>query len=199
VAALIGERIVALGALFAIVLVGACSTSRSDTASSAVPESSAFLAQMRPSDLQREFEAVQLVTVSRSDKSFIAEVRLSVRPDRLTLVAQDMLGERLMTIVWTDRGVTEERSPKLPPGLSPAGMLADLVATGANEDAVRRALEGTGSQLIVHPGQRIIVGPSGESMRATLGWRPGEPWTGRLAYRNLRAGYSVDVQSVEQQ
>ena len=39
-----------------------------ETASSAVPAPSAFLGRLRPPDLGREFEAVQLVTVSRDDK-----------------------------------------------------------------------------------------------------------------------------------
>ena len=37
-----------------------------------------------------------------------------------------------------------------------------------------------------------------QTMRATLGWSPGAAWTGRTSYRNVRAGYSVDIQSVEQ-
>ena len=65
----------------------ACTAASPETASSAVPAASAFLAQLRPHDLGREFEAVQLVTVSRDDKVFVAEVRLSVKADRLMLVA----------------------------------------------------------------------------------------------------------------
>ena len=38
----------------------------------------------------------------------------------------------------------------------------------------------------------------GETLRATLGWQSGARWTGRMSYRNVRAGYSVEVQSVEQ-
>lgn len=187
-----------LAGVLAILATAACTAAPPETASSAVPAASAFLAQLRPHDLGREFEAVQLVTVSRDDKVFVAEVRLSVKADRLMLVAQDTLGQRLMTIVWTDTGITDERSPNLPALVSPKGMLADLVAIGASEAAVRRALQQGGARLVVQDRERIILSGDEETMRAILGWPSGAPWTGRTSYRNVRAGYSVDIQSVEQ-
>src|SRR5882757_11142117 len=114
------------------------------------------------------------------------------------LVAQDTLGQRLMTIVWTDTGITDERSPNLPASVSPKGMLADLVAIGASEAAVRRALQQGGARLVVQDRQRIILSGDEETMYAIVGWSSGAPWTGRTSYRNVRAGYSVDIQSVEQ-
>jgi hypothetical protein len=186
-----------MGAL-PILTVAACTSLPAEAVSSAVPAPAAFLAQLRPGDLGRQFEAFQLVTVSRDGKAFVAEVRLSVRRDRLMLVAQDMLGQRLMTVTWTDTGIVDERSPNLPASVSPVGMLADLVAICGPEDAVRRALEQTGARLLVQDGQRIILLNGQETLRATVGWQAGAPWTGRLSYRNVRAGYSVEVQSVEQ-
>jgi hypothetical protein len=183
----------------ALMAMAACTSVPPEAASSAVPAPKAFLERLRPADLGREFEAVQLVSVSRDDKVIVAEVRLSVRKDRLMFVAQDMLGQRLMTVTWTGNGgVVEERSPNLPALVSPAGMLADLVAICGSEEAVRRALEQTGSQLVTDPGERVILRDGKETLRATLGWQPGARWTGRLMYRNVRAGYSVEVQSVEQ-
>ena len=181
-----------------ILATAACTAAAPEAASSAVPASSAFLAHLRPDDLGRQFDAVQLVTVSRDDKVFVAEVQLSVRADRLMLVAQDIIGQRLMTIVWTDKGIVDERSPNLPTLVSPQGMLADLVAIGGSEEAVRRALEQIGARLIVQDRQRIILWGGEETMRAKLGWSPGAAWTGRTSYHNVRAGYSVDIQSVEQ-
>jgi hypothetical protein len=187
-----------MAGVLGLLAMAACAAAPPETASSAVPAASTFLAQLGPHDLGREFEAVQLVTVRRDDKVFVAEVRLSVKADRLMLVAQDTLGQRLMTIVWTDTGITDERSPNLPALVSPKGMLADLMAIGASEDAVRRALQQGGARLVVHDGQRIILSGDDETMRAFLGWSSGAPWTGRTSYRNVRAGYSVDIQSVEQ-
>ena len=93
--------------------------------------------------------------------------------------------------------MVEERSPNLPAFVLPAGMLADLVAICWPEDVVRRALEQTGSHS-GHGTRRADHPRDGqETMRATLGG-PGARWTGRLSYRNVRAGYTVDVQSVEQ-
>lgn len=179
-------------------LASACTTPSPEVIGSAVPASQAFLGHLRAADLGREVEAAQLVTVSRDDKAVTVEVRLSVKAERLILVAQDMLGQRLMTVQWTDAGIAEERSPNLPAVVSPVGLLADLVALCWPEDAVRRALGRDGASLVVKDGERIVLLGREETMRATLGWRSSAPWTGQTRYRNVRAGYTVDVQSVEQ-
>jgi len=166
--------------------------------SSTVPASSTFLSNLRPADLGREVEAVQLVTVSRDGNAVLVEVRLSLKAGQLFLVAQDMLGQRVMTVTWTEDGVRDERAPSLPPVVSPVGMLADLVAICWPEDIVRRALEKSGANLTAQGNQRIILSGREETMRAAVGWPPQGPWNGRTSYRNVRAGYSVDVQSVEQ-
>ena len=179
-------------------LATACSPPSPEALSSAVPASSAFLSHLRPADLGRELEAVQLVTVTHGTQSVVIDVRLSLASDRLVLVAQDMLGQRLMTILWSDTGIVEERSPNLPALVSPVGLLADLVAICGPEDAVARALERVGAVLLVEGRQRIIRRGTEETLRATLGWQARAPWTGRAGYRNVRADYSVDIQSVEQ-
>lgn len=180
------------------VLAAACTSPPSGALSSAVPAPSAFLNSLRPADLGRQVEAVQLVTVTHDAKSLIIEVRLSVRADRLMLVAQDMLGQRLITVSWTDTGIVAERSPNLPPFVSPTGLLADLVAICWPEDRVRKALGLVRASLRVEDDQRVVLQGSEETLRATPGWPAQTPWTGRISYRNVRAGYSVDIQSVEQ-
>lgn len=177
--------------------VAGCSAHSLEEIASAVPASSAFLAAMGPADLGRDVEAVQLVTVSRADKSITVELRLSVKADRMIFVAQDMLGHRLMTVRWSEAGVDVERSPNLPDTVAPAGMLADLVAICWPADAVRRALEKNGASLVERESERIVLSGRRETLRATIGWSAAR-WTGRMSYRNLRAGYTVDVQSVEQ-
>jgi hypothetical protein len=178
-------------------VVTACGGPSAEEIASAVPASSSFLAAMRPADLGRDVEAVQLVTVSRAGKAITVELRLSIKADRLMFVAQDMLGQRLMTVQWSEVGVSVERSPNLPEGVSPVGMLADLVAICWPADAVRPALQKQGATLIEQDGQRIVLFNRRETLRATLGW-PATRWTGRMSYRNVKAGYTVDVQSVEQ-
>jgi hypothetical protein len=185
--------------LFAAALaVAACVDPTTDIASSAVPRPAAFLDHVRPADLGREVDAVQLVSVSRDDAAFTIEVRLSVRAQQLKFVAQDMIGQRLMTVQWNGTDVVEQRSPNLPAFILPKGMLADLVAICWPENVVHRALELTGSKLLMQGNQRIIQADNRETMRAERSWATEAPWTGRLSYRNVRAGYTVDVQSVEQ-
>jgi hypothetical protein len=178
--------------------LGACVSASGGHDGSGVPAPDAFLRHVRPADLGRDLEAAQLVTVTRDSSSLVFEVRLSLEASRFMLVAQDMLGQRLLTVEWTAAGLVDQRAPTLPDRLSPSGFLAELVALCWPEGAVRQALEGTGGTLLVQGNQRIILAGRVETMRGTLGWPPDGRWTGRMSYRNLRAGYSVDVQSVEQ-
>ncbi len=185
-------------ALAALLASTGCAPGGLATGNSAVPSPQAFLDQLRPSGLGRNVEAVQLVTLAHSGQIVSIELRLSITADQFKLVAQDMLGQRLMTIDWTNNGVAFTRAPNLPPSVSPADLLTDLVAICWPEALVRQALEQTGNQLTVRGNQRTILSGGRETMVATRGWQDGAPWTGRLSYRNLRAGYIVDVQSVEQ-
>jgi hypothetical protein len=187
-------------AVFAVLMAIAGCAPPPEAIASAVPSPETFLRHLRPSDLGREVEAVQLVTVGREGQAVTVEMRVSVRAGRLMLVSQDMLGQRLMTVRWDETGVIAvERSPNLPPVVSPEGLLADMVAIGWPEREVRRALAQAGAMLEAHGNRRIISEGHRETMQATLGWMPDAPWTGRLNYRNVRAGYTVDVQSVQQQ
>ncbi len=187
-------------AAVALIAVGAtaCAASNPEVAGSAVPMPGAFLDRVRPADLGRDIDAVQLVSVSRDSATLTIEVRLSVRAQQLRFVAQDMIGQRLMTVQWNGADVVEERSPNLPSFVVPKGLLADLVAICWPENVVRRALEASSSTLSVQNDERIILAGGRDTMRAMRSWGPQAPWTGRLSYRNVRAGYTVDVQSVEQ-
>lgn len=182
----------------AVFMLAACVDPTPDLASSAVPRPGAFLNHVSPADLGRDVDAVQLVSVSRGADAFTIEVRLSVRAQQLKFVAQDMIGQRLMTVEWNGTDVVEQRSPNLPAFVVPKGLLADLVVICWPESVVRQALEQTGSTLLAQNDRRIVLVGNRETMRAERSWGATSPWTGRLSYLNVRAGYTVDVQSVEQ-
>lgn len=184
--------------MFVADALSACARPDPEVASSAVPDPQAFLARIRPADLGRDVDAVQLVSVSRESNALAIEVRLSVRAEEVRFAAQDAIGQRLMTVRWSGEEVSEERSPNLPVFIRPKGLLADLVAICWPEAVVRRALEASGSTLTVKNDERVILVGGRETMRATRDWTPDAPWTGRLRYFNIRAGYAVAVQSVEQ-
>jgi hypothetical protein len=176
----------------------ACAETTPEFATSAVPNPGTFLDHIRPADLGRDVDAIQLVSVSRDDAAVTIEVRLSVRPQELRFVAQDMIGQRLLTARWNGARVVEERSPNLPRFIIAKGLLADLVAICWPEKEVRQALRQAGANLSVQGNQRIVSIGDRESMRAVRTWGTEAPWTGRLSYRNVRTGYTVDIQSVEQ-
>ncbi len=173
-----------------------CTSSPEDIGGPAL-DSAAFFAAIRPADLGRDVEAIQLVSVRRGESALFFEIRLSVTRDRLMLAALDSLGQRIMTVRWTDQGVVSEKAPTLPPVVSPERLLLDLVAILWPAPAVERALARTGATLAVQGRTRTIRMRDRDVLRARLGWDQGAAWVGELSYLNVSRGYTVDVRSKE--
>jgi hypothetical protein len=182
--------------LAAIALAGAGCTPPEDIGGPAL-ETTAFFAAIRPADLGRNVEAIQLVSVRRGEEALFFEIRISVTRERLMLVALDSLGQRIMTIRWTDAGVVADKAPTLPPVVSPERLLLDLVAILWPQQAVERALARIGATLAVQPRARTIKVRERDVLRAQLGWEQGAAWAGTLSYLNVSRGYTVDVRSRE--
>lgn len=160
-------------------------------------DSAAFFAAIRPGDLGRTVEAIQLVSVRRGQEALFFEIRISVTRDRLILVALDSLGQRLMTMRWTADGVVSEKAPTLPAVVSPERLLLDLVAILWPQQVVAQALARIGASLTVQARGRTISIKGREVLRARSGWEQGAAWTGELSYLNVSRGYTVDVRSRE--
>ena len=160
-------------------------------------DSNAFFAAIRPADLGRSIEAIQLVGVRRGEDALFFEIRISVTRERLVLVALDSLGQRLMTIRWSADGVATEKSSNLPSVVTPERLLLDLVAILWPQEAVERALARAGASLLVQGRTRTISIRGRDVLRAQLGWEQGAAWVGDLSYLNVSRGYTVDVRSRE--
>lgn len=152
-----------------------------------------------PGDLGRVVESAQLVSARYAEKTYVFEGRVSASAGRFLLVGVDSLGRRLMTITWTDDGVSHEASPWLPGELSPENILADMVLIYWPEHAVRQALAGSTATLLDAPGQRTIS--DGEQEIIRIEYAPsgedGSPWTGRIRLHHLIWNYQLDVRSRE--
>ncbi len=182
--------------LAAIALVSTRCTTPEDIGGPAL-DSAAFFSAIRPADLGRTVEAIQLVSVRRGEDALFFEIRISVTREQLRLVALDSLGQRLMTIRWTAEGVVSEKAPTLPAVVSPERLLLDLVVILWPQQAVERALARTGASLTVQPRGRTIGIRGRDVLRAQLGWEQGAAWVGELSYLNVSRGYTVDVRSRE--
>jgi hypothetical protein len=160
-------------------------------------DTTTFFTAIRPGDLGRSVEAIQLISVRRGQDAVFFEIRISVARERLVLVALDSLGQRLMTIRWTEAGVVSEKALTLPPVVSPERLLLDLVAILWPQHQVEQALARTGASLAVQGSTRTITMRGREMLRAQLGWAQGAAWVGELSYLNVSRGYTVDVRSRE--
>jgi hypothetical protein len=156
------------------------------------------IALPRPGELGRTLEAAQLVTAHYGEQTIVFESHLSATPERFLLVGLDSLGRKALTITWTDAGIVTEAAPWLPDTLRADNILADIVLLYWPEAVVRRTLAAAGANLVSGPRQRRIIRAGEEVGRADyLPSRGGDPWNGRLRYRNLAWGYELEVQSTE--
>ena len=189
------RRRVGLAFLF-VVSLAACATGRLPDRQPAPPVRigpELFLTLPQPGELGRDVDAVQLVSAYYSDRAYGLQTRLSAAAGRFTFVAVDMLGRRAMTVTWTDEGVIAEKAPWLPAGLRPESMLADIVLIYWPEDTVRRSL--SGGDLQSSTTGRAVFSGSQEVIRVDYQPAGGDPWNGRLQFRNIAWGYALDIRS----
>ena len=149
-----------------------------------------------PGDLGRSVEAAQLITVHQEGKMYVFEGHISVTPEKFLLVGVDGTGRRALTLTWDRSGkVTAETAPWMPNAIPPGPMLADIVVLYWPEAIVRHALKESGATLAVGSDSRTVMADGAQILRAE--YQEGEPWSGKLRYRNDAWGYDIEVQSVE--
>lgn len=176
-------RAVLAAALF---LSTACATSPQP---SAVPIAQGVTLDLpSPRDLEREVEAVQLVTARHGERAWSFEVRLSVTAERVLLVGTDSFGRRAFNVEWSDRGMTADKAAWTPDGLAPQHILADLVLLYWPAAQVRRGLHGAELVEDAH-GRRV-----GDLIVVT---RDPTAWSGQARLTNLSFGYALDVRSTQ--
>lgn len=152
----------------------------------------------RPGDLGQTAEVTQLVTARYGAQSYTFEGYIKATPEQFLMVGIDSLGRRSMTITWTDRAITYEVAPWLPPQLRPENVLADMVILYWPEAAVRQALASSGGVVSVTPGHRTIT--KNDEAVVQVDYDPdaeGSLWSGQLRYRNLAFNYELEVLSVK--
>lgn len=181
----------ALGLLLGL---GACHSGGGVTAVAIAP--GILLSLPSPAELGREVEAVQMVTADYGSKSFAFEVRLSVDSERVLLVGTDTMGRRAMNIEWERGTLSVDHAPWLPDVVRPENVLADLVLLYWPDEAVRKAVTGTGAHLVTGMDGREIR--RGDTPVVKIRYQEGgKSWTGATRLNNVAWDYRLDVHSVE--
>jgi len=149
-----------------------------------------------PGELNRSFEAVQLVTARYGEKTMVFESHISVTPHRFLIVSLDSLGRKAMSIDWTDGSIVYDVAPWVPEQLRPQNVLADIIVIYWPGAVVAHSLNG--GRLVSGKDIRSIVTDDREIIHADYHpIRADDMWSGTLEYRNLAWGYVLNVQSIE--
>ena len=154
------------------------------------------LVMPHPGELNRTFEAVQLVSARYGERTFVFESHLSASPGHFLMVGLDSVGRKAMTITWTDTGISYEAAPWVPEQLRPQNVLADIVILYWPETSVHRSLIG-GTLTTGLNTRSVMIGDKEIIHIDYQPTHPGDLWSGRLNYKNLAWGYELDVQSLE--
>ena len=149
-----------------------------------------------PASLNRRIEVSQLVVARYGTRTIAFEARISAASGHFDLLCIDTLGREAMRIHWTQAGIVAEKAPWVPENLRPENMLADIVMLYWPEAVVIQALAASGGTLVAEPGVRSIRLRGREVIHADFQpLRGGDPWNGKVRYRNLPRDYTLDIQS----
>jgi hypothetical protein len=136
------------------------------------------------------FEASQTVVARHADRTvaFQAALSLSESEARVTLLAPS--GPRILTLVWTETGVAEERTMLAPDQLRGVDVLTDIFMCLWPLDAVRNAL-GDGVTVDVSGAVRTIR--TSDHVVVEISEEPATDDATRHVLRNLDRGYSLTI------
>jgi len=135
-------------------------------------------------------EASQTVVARHEDRTvaFQAALSFSDAEARVTLVAPS--GPRILSLVWTEAGVAEERTMLAPDQLRGVDVLADIFLCLWPAEAVRTAL-GDGASIDVVGAVRTIRTADRTVVEITE--EPAGEGVTRHVLRNLDRGYSLTI------
>jgi len=139
--------------------------------------------------------ARQLITAHFRGRSQVFEAYVSVTPDKILMIGFGPLGNRLLTVTATDRGINSELAPSVPAFFRPEIMLADFVIVYWPASEVRRGLKGSEASLHDSPKERRIEIAGNELVRVTYDSPHGDRWPELAHLENFTYGYELDLQS----
>jgi hypothetical protein len=173
-------------------LLGACAAPvRSVDTVSVAPN--ILLVMPSPGELGRPVDVMQLITARRGNDVYVFEGRFSATADSLLLVGMDGMGQRILTIRWTQGRMEVERAAWLPNALRPENVLADIILIYWPEASLRRALAPSGAALESSPESRVIRQHGDDIIDVHY---EGELWSGVARLKNLVWNYEIEVRSV---
>jgi hypothetical protein len=136
------------------------------------------------------FEASQTVVARHEGRTvaFQAALAFSEAEARVTLVAPS--GPRILSLAWTEDGITEERTMLAPDQLRGVDVLADIFLCLWPAEMVRTAL-GSGAAIDVTGAVRTIR--TADRVVAEISEEPLAEGATRHVLRNLDRGYSLTI------
>jgi hypothetical protein len=152
----------------------------------------------RPSDLGRDVRMDHLVTARYGERVISFEGHIEVTGGDFRMAVIDALGRQALRVEWTGEDIVYSPAPWMPEALQPRNILADLVLIYWPPEVLRRALAPAHASLAVTPGCRAVVRDGVEIIRVDFfPGDSGDSAPGRVSYRNLAFGYSLDIRAVE--
>jgi hypothetical protein len=142
-------------------------------------------------------DLTQMLEITHKSEIHTVQARLSVEPDGLRMVALDPFGSRLFSLYWNDAGHHLEATDRLPVGMEPGYILADILAAFWPMETVRAAFVGT--DLVwqdTRQGRRLF---QGQHVLLSITWQRRDD-TGQVldfTLENFVRDYQLLVQSQE--
>lgn len=139
-------------------------------------------------------EATQLITGTFDGRSYTMQVEMEWRPGSIALAALNVWGTVVFTIAYDGEKLRVEGNPLLLRGIRPEFVLADILITFSEQDAVAANLHGDGI-VAVDVGPRRTISRHGEPI-IVIDYGGDSRWEGQVTFRHIERGYVMEIQTI---
>ncbi len=183
---------VSLAGLALVVLVSGCATRETVRSPDVAIGRGASLALPMPPGYPREITVLQTVQGAYGAQRRTFQSVVSLGADEARVIMTMLGGPRIMTIHWSAQGVTAERTALAPAELKGENVLADIVITLWDLEAVGAALSGDAT-ITEADGVRTIRSAGREVI--TVRYIDGPNESDRIVLTNHDFGYELVISS----
>ena len=152
-----------------------------------------FLVLPGAEELTESFDATQLLVAEYGDKSYSFQAQFESRPGMITIVAVTLLGGTLFSVTYDGTELKTEGFLDAQ-GLEAKYVLADVLLSFWDSAWLREQLQGAILEVSELDNTRRVS--RGNETVIVVSYDSNDPWSGRIQFRNLERGYSLDIRTV---
>jgi hypothetical protein len=182
----------AIGGVFALALLGGCSTAplRPAAESSAIE----YPPLLPPASLGVAHTSQQILRAAFGEREVTLRCVLITNPDHFKMIVLTATGQRALTLDWNGTDWNVDKAPMVPAELNPQQLVADVEFALWPLQTLKDAYRPAGWDISEPGGDLRRVRHDGRLFSEVHYANP-DPWNGRFWLVNFRYGYSLEIEA----